>query len=226
MKKNKIILLDNGHGQETPGKRSPDGLFREYKWTRNFVKLLKYELETFGYTVVELVPENEDISLSERCQRVNDLCKLYDCILVSIHNNAAGNGKKWYNVTGWEAYTSSGNTRSDLLAELLYEEIENEGIKIRTDFSDKDSDKEGNFTILKKTICPAVLTENMFMDSKKDIEFLNSEVGINKLLKAHVGGLRRYLEDPEGSRNNWLMDNIGWDEYWSQKTQINKCIYK
>ena len=64
------------------------------------------------------------------------------------------------------------------------------------------------------------------MDSKKDIEFLNSEVGINKLLKAHVGGLRRYLEDPEGSRNNWLMDNIGWDEYWSQKTQINKCIYK
>jgi N-acetylmuramoyl-L-alanine amidase len=226
MKKNKIIILDNGHGQETPGKRSPDGLFREYAWTRNFVKQLKCELEHFGYTVIELVPEDNDISLYERVNRVNDLCKLHDCVLVSIHNNAAGNGKKWYNVTGWEAYTSPGNTRSDLLAELLYEEIENEGIKLRTDFSDKDSDKEGNFTIIKKTICPAVLTENMFMDSKKDIEFLNSEVGMNKLLKAHVGGLRRYLEDPDGPRNSWLMDNIGWDEYWSQKTQINKCIYK
>lgn len=28
------ILLDNGHGQDTPGKRSPDGFFREYSYTR------------------------------------------------------------------------------------------------------------------------------------------------------------------------------------------------
>ena len=26
------ILIDNGHGIETPGKRSPDGSFREYAW--------------------------------------------------------------------------------------------------------------------------------------------------------------------------------------------------
>ena len=224
--RDKIIILDNGHGQETPGKRSPDGLFREYSWTRNFVQRLKYELECFGYKTIILVPEDEDISLSERSSRVNDLCKLYNCILVSIHNNAAGNGNTWYNATGWEAYTSHGNTKSDILAELLYEEIEAEGIKTRKDNSDKDSDKEANFTILTKTKCPAVLTENMFMDSKNDIEFLNSEVGINKLLKAHVGGLRRYLECPERHRNDWLKDNIGWDEYWSQKLTIDKCNYK
>ena len=62
-KLNKIIILDNGHGQETPGKRSPDGLFREYSWTRNFVQRLKYELEYFGYKTIILVPEDEDISL-------------------------------------------------------------------------------------------------------------------------------------------------------------------
>lgn len=28
------ILIDNGHGVETPGKRSPDGRFREYKYNR------------------------------------------------------------------------------------------------------------------------------------------------------------------------------------------------
>lgn len=223
MKKNKVIILDNGHGQETPGKRSPDGLFREYKWTRKFVKKLKYELERFGYKVLELVPEENDISLSERCKRVNEICKLHDCILVSIHNNAAGNGLKWMNATGFEIWTSPGNTRSDKLADLLYEEAINEGIKIRTDKTDGDLDKEGNFTILNKTICPAILTENMFMDSKMDIEFLNSEEGINKLLKIHVGGLRRYLEDPERSRNAWLMDNIGWDEYWFEKSRMNKC---
>lgn len=28
------ILIDNGHGVETPGKRSPDGRFREYQDNR------------------------------------------------------------------------------------------------------------------------------------------------------------------------------------------------
>ena len=28
------ILIDNGHGYDTKGKCSPDGLFREYRWTR------------------------------------------------------------------------------------------------------------------------------------------------------------------------------------------------
>ena len=28
------ILIDNGHGENTPGKRSPDGKFREYLYVR------------------------------------------------------------------------------------------------------------------------------------------------------------------------------------------------
>ena len=28
------VLVDNGHGVETPGKRSPDGRLREYKYAR------------------------------------------------------------------------------------------------------------------------------------------------------------------------------------------------
>lgn len=215
----KVIILDNGHGIETPGKRSPDGKFREYAWTRMFVKRLKVELERFGYKVIELVPEENDLGLTIRANRVNELCKHNDCILVSIHNNAAGSNGKWINASGFEVWTSPGNTKSDILAELLYEEAIAEGIRVRTDKSDHDSDKEAKFTVLTKTKCPAVITENMFMDSKSDIEFLNSEYGINKLLKLHVAGIRRYLEDPEVSRNVWLMDNIGWDEYWSQKTR-------
>ena len=220
-KSNKVIILDNGHGQETPGKRSPDGLFREYKWTRDFAKILKTELEEWGYTVFILVPEDHDVGLTARATRANKICEEYgvqNCILLSIHNNAAGDGTKWYDATGWEAFTTIGKTKSDLLAELLYEEISWQNIKVRKDIVDGDSDKESSFTIIKKTLCPAVLTENLFMDSKNDVEFLNSEVGINKLLKAHVAGIRRYFEDPQGTRDSWLIDNISWEKYWSQKT--------
>jgi N-acetylmuramoyl-L-alanine amidase len=82
---------------------------------------------------------------------VNDLYKKYkNCIYVSIHVNAAGNGSKWMTATGWEAWTTKGVTKSDKLAEYLYKAAENilKGKKIRKDITDGDSDKESNFYVL------------------------------------------------------------------------------
>ena len=116
------------------------------------------------------MPEDEDISLSERVRRVNAFCSLsgkQNVILVSIHVNAAGDGTKWLNATGWSVYTCKGQTESDRLAECLYEAAMKNfpGRNIRTDFSDGDSDWEEQFYILRKSMCPAVLTENFFMDN-------------------------------------------------------------
>ena len=38
------VILDNGHGVNTPGKRSPDGKLREYAWAREIVKKIKNKL--------------------------------------------------------------------------------------------------------------------------------------------------------------------------------------
>lgn len=211
MRKNKVIILDNGHGQETPGKRSPDGLFREYRWTRMFVKRLKEKLETCGYTVFDIVPEDDDIGLTARANRANKICDQYgagNCVFISVHCNAAASDGKWHNATGWSAWTTKGKTNSDLLAELLCEECEVEGIKLRKDTSDGDKDWEKNFTVIYKTKCPAVLTENMFMDTKTDVEFLNSEDGIERLLRIHLFGIRRWFEDRTGTHDHWLSQQI------------------
>ena len=61
-----LVILDNGHGINTPGKCSPDKLFREYAYARMFVKRLKAALEAQNYEVIILVPEEEDIGLSVR----------------------------------------------------------------------------------------------------------------------------------------------------------------
>ena len=42
------IILDNGHGLNTPGKRSPDGTLIEAIYTRQLVKDLALELEKHG----------------------------------------------------------------------------------------------------------------------------------------------------------------------------------
>ena len=35
-----VVLLDNGHGIQTLGKRSPDGKLLEYKYSREIVDLI------------------------------------------------------------------------------------------------------------------------------------------------------------------------------------------
>ena len=192
------IFIDNGHGLMTAGKRSPDGQFREPFYNREIARRVVSDLLDRGYDAELLVPEDDDISLSERVRRINAACFLLgkqNVILVSIHVNAAGNGSKWLNATGWSVYTCKGQTASDMLAECLCQAaIKNfPGRRIRTDMSDGDMDWEEGFYILRKSLCPAVLTENIFMDSRSDLEYLQSRAGKQAVVDTHVEGIVEYL---------------------------------
>lgn len=113
--------MNNGHGLMTAGKRSPDGQFREAFYNREIARRVVSDLRDRGLDAVLLVPEDDDISLAERVRRVNTACFLFgkqNVILVGIHVNAAGNGSKWLNATGWSV-TCKGQTEFDKLAECL-----------------------------------------------------------------------------------------------------------
>lgn len=189
--------MDNGHGNNTAGKRSPDGTLLEYQYTRNMAKSVFNTLKALGYNVELLVPEIYDVPLSERVRRVNQYCNDYgasNVVVVSIHINAAGNGTQWLSSRGFSVYTSKGKTKSDELATIMCEEAEKSHIdfKIRRDFSDGDPDWEENFTILTKTKCPAVLSENFFMDNKEDVNFLLSQTGKDVVKNIHINSIIRY----------------------------------
>lgn len=193
-----IILLDNGHGFDTPGKRSPDGHLREYAYNRYLAFRICERLQQLGLDCRLLVPEREDISLQERCRRVNKICQRFgvgQVILISIHINAAGNGQQWMDARGWSCFTSVGETRADSLATCLYDAAKAQlpGHNIRKDYTDGDPDIEKNFYILRHTRCPAVLTENLFMDNREDVAFLESADGSQAVVNLHVEGIRRYL---------------------------------
>jgi len=191
------ILIDNGHGIDTAGKCSPDGSLREYKYAREIAERIVSELKKQGFDAERIVTEENDISLSERCRRVNSICDRVgtkNVILVSVHCNAAGNGSQWMNASGWEAWTSVGQTAADKLADCLYKAAEETDFKIRKDTTDGDPDKEGHLYILKHTKCPAVLTENLFQDNKEDVAFLLSEKGKETIVSLHVKGIIDYLK--------------------------------
>ena len=67
-------------------------------------------------------------------------------------------------------------------------------VKIRTDMSDGDRDWEEDFYILSKSWCPAVLTENFFMDNHSDLEYLQSRDGKQAVVDIHVEGIVECLE--------------------------------
>jgi len=192
------IFIDNGHGLMTAGKRSPDGQFREPFYNREIARRVVADLRDRGLDAELLVPEDDDISLIERVRRVNAACFLLgkqNVILVSIHVNAAGNGSKWLNATGWSVFTCSGQTESDRLAECLCQAaIKNfPGHRIRTDMSDGDMDWEEGFYLLRKSLCVAVLTENFFQDCLSDVQFLQSRGGKQAVVDTHVEGIVEYL---------------------------------
>ena len=169
------VLIDNGHGSNTPGKCSPDCRLREYSYTREIAGRVVFELRKLGIDAELVVKEEIDVPLSERCRRVNEY-KTSEAILISIHCNAAGNGSNWMQARGWEAWTSVGQTKADKLADCLYATAE-----------------ESSFYILKHMNCPAVLTENLFQDNKEDVDFLLSEEGKRTIVSLHVKGICKYL---------------------------------
>jgi N-acetylmuramoyl-L-alanine amidase len=195
-----IVLLDNGHGgllngeYQTPGKRSPvwdDGsqLF-EGEFNRAIVARIIESLTALKIPYISIVPEIRDIKLATRIKRANDI-KEASCFYLSIHSNAGGG-------SGFEVFTSPGETKSDKIATIFGEEFNKTfpDKKLRADYSDGDLDKEESFAVITKTRMPAILTENFFMDNEKECkEILLSKYGRDLIAEFHVNAILRVKDE-------------------------------
>lgn len=190
-----IVIIDNGHGVNTAGKCSPvwgDGSkLWEYEFNRDIAARVAYKCKCADIPFKMLVTEMHDISLAERVRRANAIYESdKDAFLVSIHANAGGG-------TGWEVWTSVGYTKSDVYATIFFEEAMKAfpGWKMRRDMTDGDADKETQFYILKNSKCPAVLTENFFMDTERDCRFILSETGRESIATMHFKAIKRIFNE-------------------------------
>ena len=193
---NVIFIYDNGHGLETPGKRSPDAKLQEALYTREIASKIVNKLSCFGYTTHLLVPEEHDVPLAERVRRVNSMVKNnpeVQYFLISLHVNAAGNGKAWTTANGWSVYVCNNcSSLSKELAEIHASNAAQQGLKVRRQYPNLGYWQE-NYYIIKKTLCPAILTENLFMDNHQDCDLLLSEEGKDKIANLHVYSVLDFL---------------------------------
>lgn len=194
-----IVLIDNGHGSDTKGKRSPDGTFLEYAWARLIAKLLHHHLDTLGIKSYILVPEDRDISLSVRAARVNEYCKHLgrsNVVLISLHCDAQpGCDKQWGSARGLTSivYSKAGSS-SRLLASLVTSYAQDLFL-LGNRSTPSCGYREQNLAILRETQCPAVLVECGFMTNHDDVAFMNSADGQNKIASAIAKAVNNYVDN-------------------------------
>lgn len=201
------VYLDAGHGgidlsgnYTTPGKRFKhsqgtfhgNGNFYEGVFNRQIVGRVAEKLRELGISYKILSHAYLDYSLAYRTNTANFYHAQYKPgVFISSHANAS-NG----NARGFEIYTNPGVSRSDTLAEMIWEEVKSlldDKITMRSDTSDNDHDKEVSFYVLRNTAMPAVLVEHLFFDNYQDALLLNDEQVQDFFAEAQVKGVLRYI---------------------------------
>jgi N-acetylmuramoyl-L-alanine amidase len=173
---NITIALDDGHGLETSGKRTPllpneqtseIGLpyMNENLFNRAVVNYLKVELERCGFKTLLIAPTDVDTPLEQRTKLAND--KKVN-LFVSVHANASAG--KWFDGGGIETFGMP-TGESKKLADIVHKHV----IK-GTAFKDRGVKDGSHLWVIRKTNMPSILLELGFMDSNQDyVHLLNDE---------------------------------------------------
>lgn len=161
------VVIDAGHGINTPGKRSPDGM-REFEFNSKVAVYMKQELEQ--YEGVQILFTHDptgkvDVPLKERTDKANAWGA---DVFVSLHANA--NTGKMGNWGGIETYVYiTKPARATKLANLVQANLvkatglANRGVKF------------ANFHVLRESKMDAILIEHGYMDSYTDLPYLKSD---------------------------------------------------
>ncbi len=182
------ISIDDGHGAETPGKRTPkfaDGsVMKENAFNKIVAGYLEVALKRCGFAVVQTSPENNDIPLSVRAKRANHA---NSDLHISVHANAYGNS--WNGANGIETFVC---TMKDKKTFSAAKAIQKELVKA-TGLHDRGVKENPNLYILNSTKMPAVLVECGFMTNKKEAELLRSDSYRRTIAEAICKGVCSYF---------------------------------
>src|SRR5690625_1147834 len=167
------IFSDPGHGGTDPGAVG-NGL-REKDLTLTISKKIESILK--GVATVKLSRTNDKtLSLAQRTKMANDWGADY---FLSVHINAGGG-------TGYEDFIYNGSVSSKTISirDTIHAEIVKQIPEVRN-----RGKKRANFHVVRETRMPAMLSENLFIDTKADADLLKSNAFLDKVAVGHANGL-------------------------------------
>lgn len=178
------ILIDAGHGYETAGKRTVDGM-KEYQFNRAVANEVKRLLAGYQHvTCLFSHSDKRDVPLAERTNYAN---QANVDLFVSIHANALGNGREWTSAAGIETYVYLSKPKDAYkLAHIVQAEL------IRSTSRKDRGVKTASFYVLKETNMTAILCECGFMTNKLEAVLLRTASYQKTCAEAIVHGIATY----------------------------------
>lgn len=174
-----------------------------------------------NYEVSTILTRDKDIDVG-LSQRANIANSAKADFFVSVHINAGGG-------TGFESYrypASSDKTAS--IQAIIHRELAK--FYEANGFIDRGI-KTANYAVLRETKMPAILVENLFIDSVKDANFLKEEANKQAIARAICNGIVQAFglkQKTESNLLNTVIDAfvkagiITSPEYWKQNAVEGK----
>lgn len=196
----RTIYVDDGHGMETAGKRTPvipaghelDGQqIRENRFNAAVAERLGFLGERQGWRVVMTAPEETDTPLSVRTARANaDMAamriQMEDAVFISIHYNAYDG--KWDTTKGGiEVYHYPTSEAGKRLATCIHEAL------LQGTAQEDRGVKNANFHVLRETVMPAVLVEAGFMDVRAEAGRMLDPAFQDEVAREILQGVNEYM---------------------------------
>lgn len=207
-----IVIFGTPHRLREPGKESSDGRLKECVYGRELIAEMKPKLEAYGVRVlVDFEPldlprsmqspdpvQERQRELAMRVNYVNEICRQQGqnrVIYVSVHVDASSSDGKWHQPNGWSVRVGTkAGAASKRLADCLFDAAKSHGLNMRQP-SPKQKYWKQNLYVLNNTVCPAILTENLFQDNIDDVDFLLSDEGRHVIERLHIEGIIKYIEN-------------------------------
>jgi N-acetylmuramoyl-L-alanine amidase len=171
------LVIDAGHGYNTPGKRTPDGSMREWEFNSAVAAKVKNILDQYEGIEIKFAHDptgKVDVSLRDRVDLANSWKADF---YLSIHANADGDG--WGSAEGIETYIAKNASQTSLeVASTIQNEL------IRETGRKNRGLKRANFFVIKNVKCPSALVECGFMTNKEEAQLLKSDTYRTKVANA------------------------------------------
>ena len=200
--KNKVIVIDPGHGGADPGAKT-SGL-TEKDLNLDISLRLQEVLESKGCNVILTREIDKDFFLpgfvkgrmakrAELNQRINLASDNNADLFVSVHANSFPKS----NTYGMETYYHLESSPGKALAERIQEHL----ALLQSD--NKRKAKAGDYYLINQSKMPAVIVEVGFISNPRERKLLMTEDYRNSIANAIGGGIEHYFNDfPQGVRDS------------------------
>lgn len=195
----KIIVLDGGHGGKDSGAIG-NGLFEKHLTLALALETQKYlEMYYTGFKVLQTRSNDTTLSLEQRTDFAN---KNKADVYLSFHINSAASLAEGFESFVYTKAGASSKAFQNVLHKEVFSTMQKHGVT-------KDRGmKNANYHVLRETNMTSLLTETLFINNKKDANYLMKESFIKDVAKSHAIGLVKFLglaEKPKTVVTDWYL---------------------